>query len=91
MKREKSLVTVRSGPVITKKKTAYKQPTARTRIHYCIICGRASFRPFVRSVRQPASSRAHHARHTHTPLTPTLYLALCLASVATSPWSRLTN
>ena len=57
---------VRSGPVITKKKTAYKQPTARTRIHYCIICGRASFRPFVRSVRQHPHVHTTRARHTHT-------------------------
>ena len=81
MKREKSLVTVRSGPVITKKKTAYKQPTARTRIRYCIICVRCV--SILTCTPRPT--------HTHTPLTPTLYLALCLASVATSPWSRLTN
>ena len=56
MKREKSLVTVRSGPVITKKKTAYKQPTARTRIRYCIMC----------SVRQHPHVHTTPDTHTHT-------------------------
>ena len=76
MKREKSLVTVRSGPVITKKKTAYKQPTARTRIRYCIMwpCVLSTFRSFGAS----ASILTCTPRPTHTHTTDTYSLSRSL-------------
>jgi hypothetical protein len=89
MKREKSLVTVKSGPVNKKEDgiQAAHCAHAHSLLHHVAV------RPFDLSFVRCVSILTCTPRptHTHTPLTPTLYLALCLASVATSPWSRLTN